>query len=686
MRLSNSFIRQWWSRLLRWFDRLFARGSILQAVSLISLVLVFVVLLTCLSYFLFRQQASFGQHLRKIVYLFIYPDSFGEVKKQPQGLWFYTFTLVSGTVIVGGLLISVLTNMLQNRVRRVRGGYVAYRHMSDHILVIGYDEIVPHLVARICAQHPGRDVLVQSVVPAQQVRNAVFAATPDGDEKHIFIYIGRRDSRDDLSRLRPWKAREIFVIGDRHSDDHDALNMECIRILSKLLMQPENRPKHRIPMNVLFEDRATTIAFQTTDVAREIQRYLNLYPLNFYENWSRRALAGELIGTHSLVQLDRGDDSERNGLDGPPGIVRGSKRRAQLVVVGMSRMGITLGIQAAHIMHYPNFSPGNGLASKVTFIDLNADTEMRRFMCLHQPFFDVQDTYYTDLTESGDHRRQTIAARRFTGEDANFVGVHFEFVKGDIYSDAVRGLLSDLASDTNLSLTVAICLNHSRQNASAAMSLPQNLYDTERRIPILVQQRTSGAIFDTLAADQDNRFCNVFPFGMLECGYDLDHNLERMAMQMYNTYRQAQINQLGQLSESIEQLWNEGSILRKWSSIHAVTYFPTKLRSLGLQKTGKPISLTPESRADACEIEHRRWCAERLLLGVSRQTEGEPKAPFRHRCLAPYDQVKQLPQPCNEEGVGQYELNDLATLQAIPMMLEVINSTRSQTAKNSKQV
>lgn len=660
-----------WSWYLRVFDRLFARSAVRQAASLSVVVIVFILLLSGVGWWLW-QEKSYGRHLQDVVYLFIYPDSFGEVKDTGGGQkWFYSFALLAGTIIVGGLLISVLTNMLQNRVQRVRNGYVTYNYLSGHILVIGYDEIVPNLVSQICRQYPERHVVVQSILPAQQVRNAVFAATPDKYEKHIFIYNGRRDSIDDLSRLGVGEAHEIFLIGDRSSDDHDALNMECMSILSKLLEDHKKKTgsTHKIPFNVLFEDRATTIAFQTTDIASLLKEHVDLYPLNFYENWCRQALAGEVFGSgRPLAQLDRGDNNAFAG------ITADSKRHAQLVVVGMSRLGISLGIQAAHMMHYPNFRHGNGLESVITFIDLDADVEMRRFMCMHSPFFEVQTATYTDMSDSGSGTPVTIAPKRYSGEDADFVGVRFEFVKGDIFSPGVREMLEARARDDSLSLTVAITLNHSRLNASVGLSLPKSLFDVNRNIPILVQQRTSGALLSTLAADQDNRFCNVIPFGMIECSYDLDHQIEKMAMQLNYAYLQARLNQMA-LSDDVEGYWNALPVSKQWSSIHAVSFIFTKLRSLGIApaRAGRILESSDKSLiASACEIEHRRWCAERLLLGFSRCAENDTRIPQTHKCIAPNHVVKQFKQAVDENGIGQFELNDRSTLKAIPKIMEII--------------
>lgn len=53
-----------------------------------------------------------------------------------------------------------------------------------------------------------------------------------------------------------------------------------------------------------------------------------------------------------------------------------SKKHIHLVIIGMSRMGVAIGVEAAHLLHFPNFCRDPRCKSTITFIDEMADREM----------------------------------------------------------------------------------------------------------------------------------------------------------------------------------------------------------------------------------------------------------------------------------------------------------------------
>ena len=142
-------------------------------------------------------------------------------------------------------------------------------------------------------------------------------------------------------------------------------------------------------------------------------------PFNVYENWAQRVFVqGEYSETvkkvlpalrkidlkptwinnlsHSIVNylqaiMQKNNEEQRYikycPLDGN-GISSTSKDHVHLVVVGMSKMGIAMAIQAAQVAHYPNFSSGrkdedgnvlrepSPIRTRITFIDNDAENEI----------------------------------------------------------------------------------------------------------------------------------------------------------------------------------------------------------------------------------------------------------------------------------------------------------------------
>lgn len=112
-------------------------------------------------------------------------------------------------------------------------------------------------------------------------------------------------------------------------------------------------------------------------------------PFNFYEIWARRVLvkcSAESNGTIHYFPLDRG------------GISENSENYVHLVIIGMTRMGIALAIEAAHIAHFPNFKT-HRKKTRITFIDREARREMDFFMGRYRHLFDLSEARFMDCEQ-----------------------------------------------------------------------------------------------------------------------------------------------------------------------------------------------------------------------------------------------------------------------------------------------
>ena len=108
---------------------------------------------------------------------------------------------VTGTLLFfTGLLVSVFSNFLQRRVEDFQKGRLHY-NLSDHIIFIGYDSILPQLVKQ-CAEYEAnknKKIIVQTKLPSEQVREDIRTLmTDNGSFRNIIFYNGRRDSIKDL--------------------------------------------------------------------------------------------------------------------------------------------------------------------------------------------------------------------------------------------------------------------------------------------------------------------------------------------------------------------------------------------------------------------------------------------------------------------------------------------------------
>ena len=368
--------------------------------------------------------------LLQLICLFIDPGNIVEVP--PYLRWFSLLVVVLGLILFCGLLISVISNMLERRVERYREGDIVYP-LQNHIVIIGFDNMVPTLIQQICDDtHYGNcHILIQSTQPAQEIRSKIHTELDAKNEKRIVVLRARRDSIEELEKLYTTKAREVFLIGERNEHDHDSLNIDCLKKIVDI--HKRCNKCSLIPFTVLFEYQTTFAAFQLTDLSAEWRKYIEFHPFNFYEGWAKKILVSRQYG--------KGE----NCIEYPPldreAITYESEKHVHLVIIGMSRMGVAIGVEAAHLLHFPNFCRDKNIKSVITFIDENADREMNFFCGRYRHYFEISSTHYYDMSKDERHERFVLPTR-FKGKDADFLDVEFEFIKGRAETPAIQNLIS----------------------------------------------------------------------------------------------------------------------------------------------------------------------------------------------------------------------------------------------------
>lgn len=613
------------------FDRAFSGRGRKQFAWLVGILLLFFCVIYLVSWFFSFPEPSDvatpdSQHgasgsdvpmgrLLQLICLFIDPGSVANVT--PELRWFSLGVAILGLLLVTGLLISVVSNMLERRVERYREGEIAYP-LENHVVVIGFDEMVPMLVRQICSdpRYGNCYILIQSVQPAAKVRNRIHTVLDARQERRILVLHAQRNSTEELAKLCTTRAREIFLIGEANEYDHDSLNIDSLQKIVAIHSREPNCP--RIPVSVLFEYQTTYAAFQISDLAEEWRKQIDFHPFNFYEEWAKKLLVKRCCG-------DGDDRIEYPALDREP-VTRESDRTVHLVIIGMSRMGVALGVEAAHLLHFPNFCRDRRLKSRITFIDAAIDEEMNFFRGRYRHYFDLAPSLYRDMEHPDEER--ILPPNWMYGPRTDFLDVEFEFIKGRAETLAVQKLLAEWAEDPKQQLSIAICLNFPPQAMAMGLYLPDIVY--ARDIPVFVRQETSSVLLDLLnnrlKKEPQNRYSHVFPFGMLANPFDLDRSNTRRA-QLVN-YIYAFKSTYGTTPSScpsdgeLQGGWNELPVALQWSNFYCADSVEIKLRSLGFG-VAPPERLTAAQVEQMAEVEHNRWNMEKLLLGYRKPTPEE---------------------------------------------------------------
>lgn len=409
---------------------------------------------------------------------------------------------------------------------------------------------------------------------------------------------------------------------------------------------------------------------------------VDLEPECFYKNWAERVLCA--CGSEAIPE---GGHVYRP-LDGE-GLGRDSEKHVHLVVVGLSDMGVTLALEAAHALHFPNFNRQTGkFRTEITLVDCRME-EKARELRQHLPVF------FRHTKDYGQSRQ-------------NLTDLVFDTISGDIRSDSVRKRLSDLTQQHDILLTVAICLDNPEEALSVALSLPESCYRQD--VNILVYQRNSSGMFDLIqkTKGEAEKYQNVHPFGMMEEDVGLMEGRDQRAMIIQYLYDQIFLPEEerdiwcsdllercskrrlnapfvksvrflyeghrkleSKVSEYLkggegEKRWQALSAWEKFSNRYASSSVWGKWRSLGVphlngenEKQCRGLRYYLARHVDElARVEQNRWIVEKLLTGYrpleekrkkkySSQERKEYKKHMIHPDLCAYDELGCQSKECN---------------------------------------
>lgn len=470
-----------------------------------------------------------------------------------------------GIFVLNGLVLTILVNWVTNRKARHNNGEARYPYIQSKrfSVIIGGHKMVARLANSIINRDNIEFVLIQTQRNPEKVRREIFAEIKDEKlARNVIIYTGDRTSWHELEELKLEKAQEVYIIGEPFQIDgssHDALNLQCWDIITRHILEEKLT---RIPCHVMFEYQSTFSAFQFTDLKLEQSKTFRFIPFSIYETWAQQVLIGN----------KKTGDLNYIPLDGWGGLPFSSHQRVHLIVVGMSKMGMALAMEAAHIAHYPNFNNKHTGRPRtlITFIDRNAKREMLYLMGRHRELFQLARWRYikapaeiidprdgswciydtirqiSDRSNSkypwhyplSDEDCHSPYFGDYLGED--LIDIDFEFIEGDVALPSIQNYIMDASADNSAKIaklnaadgtslpddtsktTIAVCLPVAAEAMSAALYFDPSVYKNAQQI--LVQQPESGALVNAvrygLTGEDDSRFKILKPFGMIEkCDY-----------------------------------------------------------------------------------------------------------------------------------------------------------------------
>ena len=618
-----------------------------------------------------------------------------EAKDGDLNILSFILVMLFQVVVFEGLVLATIVGWTGRRAKRYQSGEVRYHSVNvfkgifrqnNFAVVIGANEVAPSVIKNLLKHEDKKKnslnyahekenayVILQTSGKVAKVRQLLQAFLTEDEYNRVIIYSDLRNSYEGLDALHLQHASEIYVLGENTTTNggetfHDTMNMRCVNMIAKVLIEEKKRRKdlQKVVCKVLFEYQTTYSIFQFSDVADEVNETMHFIPFNRYESWARRVI----VDNHALALIDENDQQGKHTikhenkvtytpLDGFEGIRHDSPQRVHFIVVGMSKMGVAMGVQALFQAHYPNYVTDNRLKSRITFIDANAEQEMQFFKGRYASLFELARHRYIDANTCSNAQvnskygwvdpthKKDYPWKHLSKNGKNFLDVEIEFVKGELESEGVREYLRQVTADEKSKVTIAICLPETHQAVAAALYMPAEVYPKVQEI--WVYQREAADIITNLnpinntTNHVNEHYKKLKPFGMLYGEYIDSRTYYLKALLVNGIYKLDDPKLLTPLDmdrkdtyKILRQKWNSLSVELKWSNKYFADTIYQKIRSALPTPLAKDAAIggynnpaffcegwhlaVTEALKNAtylAECEHNRWDVQQLLLGFT---------------------------------------------------------------------
>ena len=561
------------NRFLYRIDRLLSQGQGRQIAWMALVVCLLVALFWCIS-------AAFGLPftIGQIMQLVLAPGEF--VEHGEEHLVFQVIVNLFGLVLVSSLLISLLSNIVENRATAFSRGLLRYR-FRNHIIFLGAEDMLADTIVGQCDDGSNQPIVILTEQDAEDVRKHLMAQIQNRLlRQRLVVLYGDRTRKEQLLSLDAQYAQRVFILGEPSEEDHDSKNILCLSLI-KQLAQIDKKP---VDCYFLCNHLNTLRILQLQ--TEPLPEQLHLTVMNAPESWAQRVFVnGEGYPALNRHAHPSGEDEDF----------------VHLVLIGCSQMAYALAFTAAHIAHYPNYLT-KGLRTRITMIDAQMDIHSDFLRSHYDSLFRLAHRTHIrwQQDESG---KQCITEQYSPLPEDDFLDIEWQFISARPDTPEVRELLQCWAQDPAQMLTVAVCLDDMRSSLATALYLPDNIMT--HQIPILVYQPTNAALAQW--TKDFTRYTNIFPFGMREDCYDTTfRNRLRWAMEANEAYEDnaARLN-----PQRKRKHWNELKLTHQFSNLYSANFCYSVLRHIEPQYYAR--------------LEHQRWMTERLLLGYKALDKAE---------------------------------------------------------------
>lgn len=593
------------------------------------------------------------------------------------GGWrFFTFIIFGlCATLLTPFLTAAITHTVNRYINDAKEGRKVYKDLYGHYVLIGYNRFAVQILRHILK---GNDsyVIVLTIQNPIQLREALENELEEELAKRVIFYAGDALTKEKVGILRLQYAEKLYLLDE--SDKHSSQYTRNLSVLQNIVDDAANRTE---PLEVYMQVN-NSLAYnllQRVDIPNEFfkrngKNVIDFRPFNFYENWAR------LLWSYHVLKDENGLPVYEP-LDFEP--IENTDKHVHLVVSNFNSMGRALLLEAIRLCHYPNFDE---LTMKnktiITVFDVNLKEKLDGFFA-----------QYPNLMK-------------------DIIDINIDFQSIDINSKEARKQIECWAHDEFKMLTIAICDKNADTALTNALNLPEsvfyqknkfeyiegdviettqqpeNLPNNKSRVRVLVRQEQEDAINIFSPAEsmlrygikENASYPHIKFFGMLKDGISIEQLDDSIAICIngiyadesakgayYTVFHMSETNCMDTIKSICSKenkehhwydLWRNLSENMKWSNRFQADMYGTYISILSR------IQKLPSDKYDVIkrtlpDMEHRRWCAERIVAGWRQKDIDELRVNERriHKSIIPYNELS--------EGEKIKDFNVIATAKLI---------------------
>ncbi len=568
-------------------------------------------------------------------------------------------------------LTAAITNSVTKYIDDAKAGRKVYKNLYGHYVLIGYNHYATQILSQILSSENESYAILMTTQNPIKLRELIENELENEYSKRVIIYAGDAIQKEKVDNLRLLYAEKLYLLDE--SEPHGSQYSRNLSVLKNIADAVAERTE---PLEVYMQvnNFKAYNLMQRVDIPNDFfinpqgKVVIDLRPFNFYENWARL-----LWSFHKLPQYDT--------LDFEP--LEGTDKHVHLVISSFNSMGRALLLEALRLCHYPNFEEARGKNKTIITIFDSRWEEMK-------------DAFYAQYPNLND-----------------IIDVSIDFHSIDINSSSARELITQWANEEKELLTIAICDKDPDTAMTKALNLPEAVFYqkdkfkyiegeilpnsdkgeheklpmNESRVRVLVRQEQDEASNIFMPSKsminygiiENASYPHIRIFGMFKNGLDMKQLDDKIAIcingiyadeslkgEYYTIFHMSETECVDSIKKifSLEtqdhhwlDLWRSLPENMKWSNRFQADMYETYIAIMSrIQK--KSIKEYDDIRKKLPEVEHLRWCAERIVAGWHQKDSDGMRVNERriHKAIISYKDLN------DEEKVKDYNVIATAKL------------------------